>query len=80
MSEMPKTVTILDTDQGQTIVLPREFRIAGDRAAVRRAGDAVILEPIKPSQWPLGFFESIRVDDPLFARPDQGELPPLPAL
>jgi antitoxin VapB len=80
MSDSTKTVTILNTDQGQAIVLPHEFRIPSDRVAVRRAGDAVILEPVRASQWPAGFFESIRIDDPLFARPDQGALPPVPAL
>jgi virulence-associated protein VagC len=80
MSDATRTIAILDTDQGQTIVLPQEFRIPGDRAAVRRAGDAVILEPVKPLQWPTGFFERIRVDDPLFARQEQGAMPPIPAL
>lgn len=80
MNASTRTVTILDTDQGQAIVLPHDFRIAGDRAALRRAGDAIILEPLKDTQWPAGFFESIRIEDPNFTRPNQGELPPVPAL
>ena len=80
MSDSTRTIPILDTDQGQTLVLPHEFRFQSDRVAVRRAGEALILEPIKDSQWPAGFFESIRIDDPEFTRPDQGVLPPIPAL
>jgi hypothetical protein len=30
--------------------------------------------------WPPGFFDAIRIDDPAFQRPDQGELPPPAAL
>jgi virulence-associated protein VagC len=76
MNTTSRIVTIFDSEQGQTILLPSEFRIA----SLRRAGDAIILEPVKDTQWPEGFFESIRIDDPSFTRPDQGELPPVPAL
>jgi hypothetical protein len=31
----------------------------------------------KASTWPEGFFESIRIDDANFTRPEQGELPPV---
>ena len=76
MSDTSRIIEIQSTDRGQALVLPREFHIPSDRATVRRAGEAVILEPVKGGQWPPGFFESIRIDDPLFARPDQGALPP----
>ena len=50
-----------------------------------RRGDKVeaivlILEPLKPTAWPEHFFENIRIDDPAFARPDQGLTPPAPVL
>jgi tRNA(fMet)-specific endonuclease VapC len=80
MNESPRTLDILVTARGQAVVLPDEFRFQGDKVTARRAGEAVILEPIKPSQWPAGFFESIKIDDPAFVRPDQGALPPAPAL
>lgn len=28
-----------------------------------------------PSGWPVGFFDEIRIDDPAFTRPAQGEVP-----
>jgi len=30
--------------------------------------------------WPPGFFEAIRIGDLAFARPEQGQLPPIPVL
>ena len=80
MSDASRTLDLLNTERGQAVVLPDDLRFPGDRITARRAGDAVILEPIKPATWPAGFFESIRIDDPAFTRPDQGELPPAPAL
>jgi virulence-associated protein VagC len=63
------TVKIIETDQGQSVPLPDEFRFETPTVSIRRAGDAVILEPVKPDQWPEGFFEAIRIDDPAFVRP-----------
>jgi virulence-associated protein VagC len=67
--------------QGEQVVkLPDAFRFDGPNVSIRKAGEAVILEPVKPSTWPAGFFEAIRIDDPAFARPEQGTTPPAPAL
>jgi virulence-associated protein VagC len=74
-----KTVEIIQTSAGQEVLLPAEFRFSSTTITIRREGDAVILEPLKPSQWPEGFFDAIRVDDPYFVRPDQGSLPPAPS-
>jgi virulence-associated protein VagC len=75
-----QTAEILNTAAGQAVVLPEGFRFDTPLVAIRREGQAVILEPTKPSTWPAGFFESIRVDDPAFRRPEQGELPPVPSI
>ena len=80
MSASLPTAEVLNTEHGQTIVLPSDIRLPGDKVAVRREGDSVILEPLKPAQWPAGFFDSIRIDDPAFVRPEQGQLPPAPVL
>jgi hypothetical protein len=40
----------------------------------------VILQPMKNAPWPATFFEDIRIDDPAFCRPDQGQMPPAPLL
>ena len=77
---MSKTAEILNTTQGQMVILPPEMRFEGSTVAARQDGAAVILEPLRLDAWPPGFFESIRIDDPAFCRADQGELPAAPAL
>ena len=75
---------IIDVGDGQAVKLPAEFRFAGDVVSIRREGKAVILEPVEAdvpvAAWPDGFFESIRIDDPKFTRPDQGAMPPIASL
>ena len=71
MNDPMKTAEVVDNGHGQTVFLPHEFRFSSTPVAIRREGEAVILEPIKPSRWPDGFFESIRIDDPAFERPYQ---------
>ena len=51
-----KTVMIVDPGSGQAVPLPEEFRFSTATVSIRREGDAVILEPVKPLQWPAGFF------------------------
>ncbi len=74
-----KTVEIVEAGQGQVVPLPDEFRFATSTVSIRRQGDAVILEPVKPVHWPEHFFDDIRIDDPAFKRPDQGSTPPAPS-
>lgn len=74
------TVQIVETSQGQAVPLPEEFRFATPTVSIRREGDAVILEPVKPAHWPEHFFADIHIDDPAFDRPAQGALPPAPQL
>jgi virulence-associated protein VagC len=78
MGSAMKTAEVVQTERGQAVRLPEEFRFSSPVVSIRREGEAVILEPIRPSAWPDGFFEAIRIDDPSFARPPQGEMPPAP--
>jgi virulence-associated protein VagC len=71
-----KLVEILDTAEGQVVRLPEEFRFHTAAVSIRRQGNAIVLEPVKPTDWPEGFFEKIRIDDPNFARAEQGASPP----
>lgn len=75
-----KTAEIIDLHGAQVVKLPDEFRFDGPSVSIRKAGEAVILEPMKPAAWPPGFFDMIKIDDPAFARPDQGVTPPAPNL
>jgi virulence-associated protein VagC len=74
------TVRILETSQGQAVPLPEEFRFTTPTVSIRREGDSVILEPVKPTDWPEHFFEDIHIDDPAFDRPSQGSIAPAPQL
>ena len=55
------------------VVLPPEVRLPeGTEVKVETLG---LLKT-----WPDKFFESIRITDPTFARPEQGKLPPVKIL
>lgn len=65
-------------DGSQADRLPAEFRFATPTVSIRRDGDAVVLEPLKTTSWPEDFFQKIRITDPAFDRPSQGQMPPAP--
>jgi virulence-associated protein VagC len=76
------TTEIIDIAGGQAVRLPAEFHFETTFVSIRREGNAVILEPVdsldRPgATWPEGFFESIFIDDLKFARPEQGQMPPI---
>ena len=75
-----KTAERIETDSGQAVRLPDEFRFNTDRVTIRREGDAVVLEAPKRTTWPDGFFGAIVIHDPAFERPAQGSMPPAPRL
>jgi virulence-associated protein VagC len=74
-----KTAELVDIEGVQAVKLPDEFRFAGPAVSIRKSGEAVILEPVRSVSWPDGFFDEIKIDDPAFARPDQGTTPPAPS-
>ena len=71
------TTTLFSNGRSQAVRIPKELRFEGRKVSIRRLGDGVLLVPVKASSWPEGFFESIRINDANFSRPDQGELPPI---
>ena len=75
-----KTTEVISMGGRQAVTLPDEFRFTDATVSIRKEGNAVILEPLKADKWPAGFFEDIRIDDPAFARPPQGETPPAPLI
>ncbi len=75
-----ETATVINEGECQTVRLPKGFHISTSTVGVRHEGEAIVLEPIKPNAWPPGFFDLIHITDPAFARPSQGELPPVRAL
>lgn len=71
---------LISVDGAQAVRLPDGFEFHGPGVSIRKAGEAVILEPIRPKTWPANFFEEIRIDDPAFVRPDQGSMSTAPSL
>ncbi|MBM3290231.1 MAG: hypothetical protein FJY92_08780 [Candidatus Hydrogenedentes bacterium] len=71
-----ETATVISENGCQTVRLPSSVHLPAEMVRVRQEGDTVVLDPIKSDSWPDGFFESIRIDDPAFVRPEQGQLPP----
>lgn len=63
--------------RSQAVRIPKELRFEGREVSIRRLGDGVLLEPVKARTWPEGYFTDIRIEDSNFARPEQGELPPI---
>lgn len=74
------TTQVFQNGDSQAVRLPAGFEFAVPEVAIRREGEAVILEPIKSNAWPERFFDRIRIDDPAFRRPEQGEMPPAPQI
>lgn len=72
--------TVIRQGECQTVLLPKGFHLAATTVGVRHDGEAIVLEPLKPTAWPDGFFDSIHITDPAFSRPDQGQLPPVIAV
>ena len=62
--------------RSQAVRLPKELRLPGKEVSIRRLGAGVFVEPITHTQWPEDYFESIRLSDPAFERPEQGATPP----
>ncbi|WP_035610637.1 AbrB/MazE/SpoVT family DNA-binding domain-containing protein [Haloferula sp. BvORR071] len=74
------TTTVFFNGRSQAVRIPKELRLEGTEVRIRRLGDGVFLEPVKGSEWPVGYFESIHISDPSFERVDQGEIPSIPDL
>lgn len=66
--------------RSQAVRLPKEFRLPGTRAKIRRLGDGILLQPVREASWPRGYFDKIVINDRRFRRPPQGGLPDVPAL
>jgi virulence-associated protein VagC len=50
---------IFTIGRSQAVRLPREFRFEGKEVAIRKEGDAVVLEPVAKRKWPAGYWQRI---------------------
>jgi antitoxin VapB len=70
---MESVAKLFKNGRSQAVRLPKEFRFKGTEVKIRKQGDKVILEPMKNSKWPDGFWD-IFTQDPQFESPE-----PLPS-
>ena len=59
---MESTAKIFQNGRSQAVRLPKAFRLKGNEVKISREGDKIILEPLKRTQWPEGFWELFRLD------------------
>jgi antitoxin VapB len=71
-----KRAKVFWTGRSQAVRLPKDYRFQGDEVAIRREGDAVVLEPIQKRSWPPGYWRSFGPLGDDFERPEP--LPPAP--
>ena len=45
--------------RSQAVRLPRQFRFDGKEVAIRKEGQAVVLEPVAKRKWPAGYWQRI---------------------
>ena len=50
---------ILTNGRSQAVRLPRQFRFEGKEVAIRKEGEAVVLEPVTKRKWPAGYWQRI---------------------
>jgi virulence-associated protein VagC len=70
---MESVAKLFKNGRSQAVRLPKEFRFKGSEVRIRKQGEKVILEPMKNSKWPDGFWD-IFTPDPQFETPE-----PLPS-
>lgn len=68
-SNMESTAKLFQNGRSQAVRLPKAFRFPGTEVKIRKEGDAVILEPLKRSEWADGFWD-IFAPDPDFEIPE----------
>lgn len=52
--------------------LPRELNPVEGEMHIEPQGERWVVTPGKPREWPENFFETIRIEDKTFCRPEQG--------
>ena len=50
---------IFANGRSQAVRLPRQFRFDGKEVAIRKEGQAVVLEPVGKRKWPAGYWQRI---------------------
>ena len=59
-----ETATVTREGESQIVRLPKGYYISTPTVGVRHEGEAIVLEPLRPNTWPVGFFDSIQTASP----------------
>lgn len=75
-----REVKLFRNNRSQAIRIPAEFELPGDRARIRKEGDRLIVEPVRPKQDLLALLKKWADESPLgpeddFPDIDEGLLP-----
>ena len=68
---------IFKSGNSMAMRLPKELNAREGEISITRQGNRWIVEPVKSRKWPKDFFKKIRISDPDFKRPEQGEHHPI---
>ena len=63
---------VFKSGNSMALRLPRELNPEAGEVSIERAGHAWLVEPVKNSAWPRGFFDQILITDPRFKPAPQG--------
>jgi antitoxin VapB len=66
---MESYAKLFKNGRSQAVRLPKAFRFEGTEVRIRKQGEKVILEPVKKTKWPDGFWE-VFTSDPQFETPE----------
>ena len=59
---MESVAKLFKNGRSQAVRLPKAFRFEGTEVIIRKQGDQVILEPMRKSRWPEGFWDIFTPD------------------
>ncbi len=59
---------VFKSGNSRAVRLPKGMDLPCGRVSIRREGDRIIIEKLGEGDWPLGFFESVRIDRKDFRR------------
>ncbi|HVT17678.1 MAG TPA: type II toxin-antitoxin system VapB family antitoxin [Thermoanaerobaculia bacterium] len=67
------TAKVFWTGHSQAVRLPKEFRFANEveEVSIHREGDRIVLEPVRPEEWPEEFWSAFGGMPEGFVRPAQ---------
>lgn len=69
--DKPKRAKVFWSGRSQAVRLPKAFRFKGREVSIYRDGNAVVLEPIRKSAWPSGYWTSFGPLGDDFQPPEQ---------